>query len=175
MFINRGLLYYQLNNYSNALKDLSLAAQYEPDDLNIQHMIGVCLRKLDKFNEAVEVLSNIYAISGNFHDALISRGNTFVDFGTEEAFEKAQRDYEMVLSRDPSNLDAHINLAYLFQMTGKFKRAWEQFTSADKITKSKLWSSVNRLAGRQWHLEKILVLGLSIRYTSNPIPNACTF
>lgn len=156
MFINRGLLYYQLNNFSNALKDLSLAAEYEPNDHNIQHMIGVCLRKLDKFNDAVDVLSNIYRINENFHDALISRGNTFVDFGTEEAFEKAQQDYEMVLSRDPRNLDAHINLAYLFQMTGKFQRAWDQFTSASQISKSKWFKWFQNV--RKFHLKFNLIL-----------------
>jgi Tfp pilus assembly protein PilF len=60
-------------------------------------------------------------------------GNTYVDFGTEEAFAKAQKDYEHVLLRDEKNLDAHINLGYLFQMTGKFMKAWEQFTKALSI------------------------------------------
>ena len=130
-------MYYKLNDYSNALKDLSLAAEYEPEDHNIQHMIGVCLRKLEKYDDAVAVLTNIYNKNKNFHDALISRGNTYVDFGTTEAFAKAQSDYEHVLENDSRNLDAHINLAYLFQMTGKFKRAWDQFTSASQLSKSK--------------------------------------
>lgn len=137
VFINRGLLYYQLSNYANALKDLKLASEYDPDDHNIQHMIGVCLRKLEKYDDAVETLTDIYVKNVNFHDALISRGNTYVDFGTSEAFEKAESDYEHVLLMDSKNLNAHINLAYLFQMTGRFKKAWDQFTQATQINSSK--------------------------------------
>jgi Tfp pilus assembly protein PilF len=63
-------------------------------------------------------------------DALISRGNVYVDYGHQEGFHKAQRDYEHVLLREANNVDAHINLAYLYQISGKFMRAWNQFTTA---------------------------------------------
>ncbi len=141
VFINRGLLYYQLNDYSNALRDMSLAAEYEPDDQNIQHMIGVCLRKLERYDDAVQILTDTFLKNMDFHDALLSRGNTYVDFGTDEAFLKAQKDYEHVLLRDARNLDAYVNLAYLFQMTGRFQLAWEQFTKAMDISKSNLFEN----------------------------------
>ena len=82
------------------------------------------------------MLTDLYGKNANYHDALISRGNTYVDFGTESAFAKAQRDYEQVLLRDSANLNAHINLAFLFQMTGKYMKAWQQFTQALDINSS---------------------------------------
>ncbi len=81
----------------------------------------------------MEKFTDIYARNSRYFDALVSRGNVYVDFGTPEYFQKAQRDYEHVLHRDPRNIDAHINLAYFFQITGKFQRAWNQFTEALKI------------------------------------------
>ena len=68
---------------------------------------------------------------------MISRGNVYVDYGSEEAFYKAQKDYEHVLLKDARSIDAYINLAYLFQMTGRFMKAWNQFTQAININPSK--------------------------------------
>ena len=57
----------------------------------------------------------------------------YVDFGNEEGFSRAQNDYEHVLHKNPKNVDAHINLAYLYQISGRFKRSWGQFTTAIQI------------------------------------------
>lgn len=45
MYINRGLLYFELEGYSNALKDFLLAAEFDPSNLKIQQMIGFSLHK----------------------------------------------------------------------------------------------------------------------------------
>ncbi len=89
--------------------------------------------RLGRYNEAIEKLTETYSKNHNFHDALLSRGNTYVDFGTPESFLKAQKDYELAIVKNSKNLDAHVNLAYLFQMTGKFMKAWQQFTYAIQI------------------------------------------
>lgn len=61
----------------------------------------------------------------------------FIDYGRPEYFVKAQRDYELVLLKNPANMDAHVNLAYLFQITGRFQKAWNQFTVAMETHPSK--------------------------------------
>jgi tetratricopeptide (TPR) repeat protein len=102
----------------------------------IEHVIGICYHKLGDLDKAIATQSDIYYSNSKFHDALISRGNIFIDFNTEKGFKDAQKDYETVLIRDGRNIDAHINLAYLFQITGKFKRAWQQFTTAMEINQN---------------------------------------
>lgn len=92
---------------------------------------------MGKYREAVDKLTETYDKNPKFYDAIISRGNAYVDFGTPEAFHKAQRDFELVLLKDPKNLDAHINLSYLLQMTGSYMKAWNQFTEALEIYPSK--------------------------------------
>ncbi|RNA23613.1 Tetratricopeptide repeat 6 [Brachionus plicatilis] len=133
VLINRGLLYFHTKDYFNALNDFKMAAVYSPSDFDIQHMIGLCLHKLERYSEAISVLSEAYQINPRFFNALISRGNVYVDLGHDKAFEKAQKDYGTVLDLYPDNLDAHINLAYLFQITGRFKLAWDQFTKAIQL------------------------------------------
>ena len=94
------------------------------------------LFRLEEYSKAIEKLTETYHINPNLQEALISRGNVYVDLGKEEAFAKAQRDYELVLLREEANVDAQINMAYLYQMTGRFKRAWDQFSTAMKIKSS---------------------------------------
>lgn len=94
------------------------------------------LNRLEEYSKAIEKLTETYHINPNFQEALISRGNVYVDLGHKEAFAKAQRDYELVLLREEANVDAQINMAYLYQMTGRFKRAWDQFSTAMKLKSS---------------------------------------
>jgi tetratricopeptide (TPR) repeat protein len=136
VLINRALLYFETKQYFNSLIDFKLASEFQQKDFNIKHMIGVCLHRLDRYQEAIAYLTEAYEINPNFHDALISRGNVFVDYGSPEAFKKAQLNYERVLAQNYKNVDAHINLAYLFQITGRFKMAWNQFSKAIEFDSS---------------------------------------
>lgn len=88
---------------------------------------------MEKYDIAIDKFTEIYVAHAHFHDALISRGNVYVDYGNSEGFAKAERDYDHVLLRDSNNLDAHINLAYLNQINGRFQRAWNQLTKALQI------------------------------------------
>jgi tetratricopeptide (TPR) repeat protein len=86
--------------------------------------------RLERHEESIQKLTFAYQLEPSFLDALLSRGNVFVDFGNQEAFQKAQADYFLVLRINPRNIDAHINLAYLYQITGLFQKAWDLFTLA---------------------------------------------
>jgi tetratricopeptide (TPR) repeat protein len=114
-----------------------MAANHYPRDYNIHHMIGVCLHRLKRYEEAIDKLTMAFDLNKEFLDALISRGNVYVDYGSEAGFNKAQRDYQHVLLKQPTHIDAHINLGYLYQITGRFKLAWEQFSEAIQINPSK--------------------------------------
>ena len=95
--------------------------------------------RLERYVESIEKLSESFHLNHEFYDSLISRANVYVDFGKEEAFVLAQKDYEHVIVMDSRNIDAHINLAYLYQITGRFMKAWQQFTTAMQIKPGKLF------------------------------------
>ena len=140
-YVNRGLLYFSLNDYSNALHDFEMALSCgESNNYHIQHMIGICLHRLQAYDKALYVLTQAFDLNKNFLDALISRGNVLVDYGNEFGFGRAKRDYEYVLLKEPSNVDALINLGYLYQVMGRFKLAWEQFSAAIKLKPSKKYN-----------------------------------
>jgi tetratricopeptide (TPR) repeat protein len=132
------LLYFSLKDYSNALSDFMMASNHRPEDCHIYHMIGICLHRLKSYEEATDRFTRAFDLNKDFLEALISRGNVYVDYGSEAGFNKAQRDYQHVLLKQPENMDAHINLGYLYQITGRFKLAWEQFSEAVQINPSKV-------------------------------------
>lgn len=94
---------------------------------------------MEKYAESIEKLTESFHLNHEFYDSLISRANVYVDFGREDTFHLAQKDYEHVLVMDSRNIDAHINLAYLYQITGRFMKSWQQFTTAMQINPSKLF------------------------------------
>lgn len=93
-------------------------------------------QRLGEYDKSIDKLTETFQLNTSFVDALISRGNVYVDYGSEPFFSKALMDYEHVLLKEASNVDAHINLGYLYQIMGRFKLAWEQFTTAIKFQPS---------------------------------------
>lgn len=97
VLINRGLLYSDLNDYTNALHDFLLAVQLCPEDKQIHHTLGLCyhksvaalflslllnfVRRLDQLEDAVNSFTRALELDPFFLEALICRGNVFMDFG----------------------------------------------------------------------------------------------
>ncbi|ELT94016.1 hypothetical protein CAPTEDRAFT_222812 [Capitella teleta] len=129
VLINRGLLYSDLNDYTNALHDFLLAVQLCPEDKQIHHTLGLCYHKLDQLEDAVNSFTRALELDPFFLEALICRGNVFMDFGHTFGLTFARHDYERVLRVDPVCLPARVNLAYNLQVQGKFQQAWHQFNA----------------------------------------------
>ena len=45
VYVNRGLLYHEIGSHDHALPDLLNALQMSPDDVRIQHTVGLCLHR----------------------------------------------------------------------------------------------------------------------------------
>jgi tetratricopeptide (TPR) repeat protein len=135
-----------MNNYSNALDDFKQASLLKPNEIKIKHILGLCYHKLNKLYESIRVLSETINNSNNnennenlnkeqnntyqllINNVQVSRANVYVDFGHRKGFEKALSDLQHVLFKDPTHINARINLAYLLQMNGNYMKSWTQFT-----------------------------------------------
>nr|KAG5709228.1 hypothetical protein BaRGS_017980 [Batillaria attramentaria] len=130
VLINRGLLYFELGDYINALYDFQNAAKLSAGDHRIHHTLGLCFHKLGRLQEAVATFSQCLQLKPFFLDGLIARGNVYMDYGHEAGIIQARRDYERALRLDPLCLTARVNLAYTLQVCGKMMQAWRNFTIA---------------------------------------------
>ncbi|KAI9144604.1 hypothetical protein BKA69DRAFT_1036137 [Paraphysoderma sedebokerense] len=124
---NRGLLYLMLEDYDNALRDFQMAVEQFPEDNGLKGLLGLCLHKLGKMSEAVEVFTKAIAMYTAAVENYLERGNILAHTGK---FQGAKRDYVRCIHTDPSCMEAYINLGYIMQKSGKYNQAWACFTSA---------------------------------------------
>ncbi|XP_063677695.1 uncharacterized protein LOC134813749 isoform X3 [Bolinopsis microptera] len=133
VLLNRGLLYYQSEDYDNALVDFKLAVTDSPDNALLYHTLGLCYHRNNQLKEALKSLSHAMTLKDHFIHAYISRGNVYMSLNTEQGSKLSKRDYCRALLYDPTNLTAHVNLGIALQSYGKMNEGWKQFTSAIKI------------------------------------------
>ena len=68
MLLNRGLLYYQSEDYDNALVDFKLAVTDSPDNALLYHTLGLCYHRNNQLKEALKSLSHAMTlkVSGSY-------------------------------------------------------------------------------------------------------------
>lgn len=115
--INRS--YLEISDYRNALYDFREAVSKDPRDHRLLHSLAFCYHRLEKLDEALECYTAALTLNPFFVEAVVGRGNVFMDFVDEENREKARRDYERALHINPHFLAARCNLAYSLQVKMK--------------------------------------------------------
>ncbi|KAM6273869.1 tetratricopeptide repeat protein 6 [Porphyrio hochstetteri] len=130
VLINRGLLYMELGDYSDACEDFKEAALLSSDDSQIFQAIGICYHRLHEFKEAVRSFDQVLKLDPVSVDAYLGRGNSYMENGHETGCKQAQKDFLRAIHLDPMCIKARICLGHNLQIFGKLQRAWSQFTVA---------------------------------------------
>lgn len=128
IFVNRGLVRLQVEDYTGSLEDFIEAAKLSPTDPTLYQAIGLCYHNLKELDLSVEAYTKAVRLNPFFWEAFIGRGNAHLEHLTEEGMRLSMRDYLKVLHTDPFNIPARINTAYLLQMQGKLRQAWDHFS-----------------------------------------------
>ncbi|KAL1790377.1 tetratricopeptide repeat protein 6, partial [Sigmodon hispidus] len=129
-FINRGIIYTELKQYGFALEDFKQAALISQTSVSLCQATAMCHHRIKEFEGAVEFFTRAIKINTCFLDAYIGRGNSYMEYGEDEALKRAQKDFLKALHIDPSCLKARISLGYNLQAQEKFQKAWTHFTVA---------------------------------------------
>ncbi|XP_077625369.1 tetratricopeptide repeat protein 6 [Crocuta crocuta] len=132
-FINRGLIYIELEQYTFALEDFRQAALISKTNVNLCQATAMCYHRNKEFQEAVDFFTWALKIDPCFLDAYVGRGNSYMEYGHDEATKRAQKDFLKVLHINPAYTKARISLGYNLQAQGKFQKAWNHFTIAIEI------------------------------------------
>ncbi|XP_057344474.1 tetratricopeptide repeat protein 6 [Manis pentadactyla] len=132
-FINRGLIYVELEQYSFALEDFKRAALISKTNASLCQATAMCYHRNKEFEQAVDFFTWALKINPSFLDAYIGRGNSYMEYGHEEAMKQAQKDFVKALHFNPTYNKARISLGYNLQAQGKFQKAWNHFTIAIEI------------------------------------------
>ncbi|XP_064221796.1 tetratricopeptide repeat protein 6 [Aotus nancymaae] len=132
-FLNRGLIYIELGQYGFALEDFKQAALISQTNGSLYHATAMCHHRINEFEEAINFFTWALKINPCFLDAYVGRGNSYMEYGLDEATKKAQKDFLKALHINPGYIKARISLGYNLQIQGKFQKAWNHFTIAMDI------------------------------------------
>ncbi|KAI4060668.1 tetratricopeptide repeat domain 6 [Homo sapiens] len=129
-FLNRGLIYVELGQYGFALEDFKQAALISRTNGSLCHATAMCHHRINEFEEAVNFFTWALKINPCFLDAYVGRGNSYMEYGHDEATKQAQKDFLKALHINPAYIKARISFGYNLQAQGKFQKAWNHFTIA---------------------------------------------
>jgi YaiO family outer membrane protein len=106
------------------------------------------LRQADHFEEAADIYKNLIAANPDDTDALVGRGFCLLH---RKAYNEAKRDFQSVIEKAPSYIDAYYGLAILYKRTGKWKEVKATLDQAFKNSTGNE-KSLNYLADICWRL-----------------------
>nr|XP_027785452.1 tetratricopeptide repeat protein 6 [Marmota flaviventris] len=131
--INRGIVYAEQEQYGFALEDFKQAAQISQTNVSLCHATAMCHYRIKEYEDAVSFFTWALKLNPHFLDALVGRGNSYMEYGHDEATKQAQKDFLKALHFNPSCIKARISLCYNLQAQGKFQKAWNHFTIAIEV------------------------------------------
>ena len=94
-YFNRGITYYKLHKYQQAINDFNQAIKYNCDDEGSYYYLGLAYRNLDKYSNAIENYTKAIKVNPTFIDAYIERGLVYM-YGIGD-YCKAKEDFTEVI------------------------------------------------------------------------------
>ncbi|MBN2320208.1 MAG: tetratricopeptide repeat protein [Acidobacteria bacterium] len=121
LFRLRGSAHYRLNNFTEAVSDLTQALRLSQSDWSDFAMLGISYFNLDRTDEAIETLEKAYSMKLDQTTILEVLAKSYLKKGitalSEKQFNTSVKLLKKGLDYDPANGYIHYNLAeaYLFQ------------------------------------------------------------
>ena len=122
---NRSLLYWTIGDTENAILDLAVASELDPEDTELKSLLALALHKVCKESESMVEYNKAIERHPENIGLLLGRGNVKL---TQNQPVLARRDYIKALHLKPSCLQALTNIGYTYQMDNLYKRAWNIFS-----------------------------------------------
>jgi tetratricopeptide (TPR) repeat protein len=126
-----GLAAMKSNNFEEAVKQLQLAAEKDPNQPNIYANLGFALTQLKKYDEALAVYNKALALKP---DDAATHSLISLALAGAGKIEEATQEVQQVAKLDPSIAgQAYYNLGIILTNRGKSKEAVESFKKAIEI------------------------------------------
>ncbi len=130
-YYNRGIAYYELGKYSEAVRDFDSSLKLEPNSALTYFYRGVCFQELNRLDRAIVSLSCAISLDPKPIAALVNRG---ICYQKLEKYEQAIDDYSRVLKWDEENLPVLTNRGYCYQMIKEYPKGIEDYKRIIRIS-----------------------------------------
>lgn len=106
-----GIFHYRNEAFEEAWRFFQQAGKKRPDFLNAFHFLGMICTRRGEYRKAISYFSRILDMDSKHYRARFSRGAASVEI---KAYQKAEIDYEQILTIAPDFSPARNNLAWLY-------------------------------------------------------------
>ena len=125
-----GVIAHQEGNNEKAVDLISAALSNEPGYVEAHFNLANSLKKLRRFDEAIESYKTVLKFKPDYLEALNNLGNTLNDIGNPE---EAVSYYEKAIRIKSDKPELHNNLGNTYKRIGKLNRAISSFETAINI------------------------------------------
>ena len=127
---NRGLAYYNLNEYETAIRDYNRAIKVEPDFAFAYYNRGSAYHKLGRYDEAMQDYNKSLELDPTDADVYNNRGMLFYDL---EQYNDAMDDFKISIKINPANAEPYNNRGLVYYTLGQYSEAVDEYTRAIEI------------------------------------------
>ncbi len=126
--MNRGSVYYKLNQYEKAAEDFSKVIELNQNDTNAYRNRGDTYYQMGEYNKAIEDYSK--AIEKTPYEAEFYNNRGFIYYFILEEYDKAIRDYNKAIELAPNNALYYSNRGNAYYKTKKYEEAIADYSKA---------------------------------------------
>ncbi|RLB94439.1 MAG: hypothetical protein DRH26_01230 [Deltaproteobacteria bacterium] len=127
---NLGVVEFAKNNHKQALFDFKQALEYNPQHIDLNYFIGICLNNIGDFQGAMEAFKIIYGIEPwNIPNKL----EMAIIFHNLKMWDDSERIHRNLIEKNPEFADVHCHLGLSLMSQGKISEAVESFKTALRI------------------------------------------
>lgn len=120
---NISLCYSCMQQPEIAFEHMNRAIELRPDHASYYSNLGLQYRQSGEIDKAIELFKKAISIN-NRANFWANMGNTY---GQINAIEKAVSCFEEAVKLDPSLPELHVDLAYGYHLSGRWKEAWKEY------------------------------------------------
>ncbi len=141
LYLNRGIVNVNMNNRYQAMEDFNMALKLRPDLYEAKYFKGKMLGENGKYDEAIDLLTEVISNDPGDLGALIHRGlyskkiNNYIE---------ALTDYDVVIKNETGIAKAYHNRGNLRVMIKDFNGAMEDFNEAISVDENLSITYFNR-------------------------------
>jgi tetratricopeptide (TPR) repeat protein/S1-C subfamily serine protease len=138
---NRGLLYYDQQEYELALADYNKAIELNPNHANAYNNRGGVYQDQQKYELALADYSKAIELNRNDAMAYYNRGVVYYD---QQKYELALADYNKAIELNPNDASAYTNRGNLYYDQQKYELALADYNKAIKLNRNHANAYYNR-------------------------------
>jgi tetratricopeptide (TPR) repeat protein len=133
-YYNRGISYYNLENYTAAIADNTSAITINPDYADAYYNRGLTYQNLENYTAAIADYTSAIKIDPDYADAYNNRGNVYENL---EYYNEAIADFNSALKINPDDAEAYYNRGLTYDNLENYTAAIADYNSAIRIDPEK--------------------------------------